>query len=298
MTEPERTEPRILSAGDRYIIVEFARSNSLRMNMYALELARRIDEEDRDGILELLPMFVSLLVHYDSSRISREALEDMCGSLLRDIEVLDDLEHRSPLIEIPVCYGDPWTRACVEDYARRIAPIEDNPTYVAAANGLRDVEHLFALHSATEHWVGGVGFWPGLPDMMPLDPRSRLSVPKYDPPRIWTVTGAIGVGGGFTSIYPMRTPGGYHLIGRTPVPIYDLQRRSGPAFRDSVVLFRPGDRVRFRRIEIDEFEHIEASVAAGTFALEIAAERTFSLGEYESWLADQEASLVGNRQRD
>ena len=100
------------------------------------------------------------------------------------------------------------------------------------------------------------------------------------------------------SIYPMRTPGGYHLIGRTPVPIYDLQRRSGPAFRDSVVLFRPGDRVRFRRIGIDEFEHIENSVAAGTFALEIAEERNFSLREYESWLADQEASLVGDQQRD
>jgi allophanate hydrolase subunit 1 len=173
----------------------------------------------------------------------------------------------------------------VEDYARNVKPIGDDAVFVAEVSSLSSPEAFARRHAFTLHWVGGVGFWPGLPDMMPLDPRCRHSIPKYDPPRLWTVSGAIGVGGGFTSIYPMNTPGGYHLIGRTPVPIYSLDTRLAP-FRAKATLFEPGDRVRFDAIDVGRFEDIESQVAAGAYSYDIAEGERFSLSAYRAWAAE------------
>jgi urea carboxylase len=249
-----------------------------------LELRNRVDSLRHPGILETLVMYVSLLIHYDPEQLPWEELTTLCASLLADEGTMEDLEWPSRLLEIPVCYADPWTRECVLDYCKKIKPIEGNPELVVRVNGLGSVDDLVRIHSSTQHWVGGVGFWPGLPDLAPLDPRSRLSVPKYDPPRLWTPVGAVGVGGGFSSIYSMNTPGGYQLIGRTPVPIFDLGQRFD-VFRQSPVLFRPGDRVKFLPITPDEFERIQARVDRGTYVYNVVEYEVFSLRRYETWLS-------------
>ena len=277
-------ELRFLNAGDRYLLIEFGTHISIRLNLMALQLGKRIDRASIPGVVETLPMFVSLLVHYDSTRLAPSALIEAVRRLWEGMGSVDDLEWPSRLIEMPVCYLDPWTRACVDDYCQKIKPIEYNPDFVVRVNGLTDTKQLVRLHSETQHWVGGVGFWPGLPDLIPLDPRCVLSVPKYDPPRLWTVPGAIGVGGGFTSIYPLNTPGGYRLIGRTPVGIYDLSQRYAP-FRDSVVLFRPGDRVKFVPISVEEFEDLDRRWTEGTYVYNIVEYEVFSLRRYETWVA-------------
>ena len=97
---------------------------------------------------------------------------------------------------------------------------------------------------ATAWWNASIGFWPGLPFMFPLDPRHAIVVPKYNPTRPWTVEGGVGIGGPCVAIYPVTSPGGYQLFGRT-VPIYDLQARNA-AFRDNPILLRPGDRVTWK----------------------------------------------------
>ena len=113
---------------------------------------------------------------------------------------------------------------------------------------------------ATEQWVGFIGFFPGLPFMFPLDPRETVFVPKYNPSRTWTAEGAVGLGGPCYSIYPVESAGGYQLLGRT-LPVYDLAGRN-EIFRDDPLLLRPGDRVRFHRVEEDEllalFEEVRA----------------------------------------
>jgi KipI family sensor histidine kinase inhibitor len=276
-------EPRVLPAGDRCILVELATESSIRVNVRALELADRLAEAKLDAVIDILPMFVSLLVHYDSTRIEQHRLVETLRALAAEVDGHGEIERSSRLIEIPVCYRDPWTRACVEDYAARIAPKEPNPEFVARINGLDGPEQLVRVHSSTQHWVGGVGFSPGLPDLIPLDPRSVLSVPKYDPPRVWTPERSIGVGGGFTSIYSRETPGGYYLIGRTPVPIYDSEQRND-AFAESPALFRVGDRVKFRPIDVDEYREIEARLADGTYVYNVLDYESFSVDRYERWV--------------
>jgi urea carboxylase len=278
---------RFLLAGDRFVLLELAQRMTLEDNLRAIRLADLLLEQKMTGLIETLPMFVTVLVHYDSTVLSPRHLFDAVRSLWSRIAVEDDIVIPSRLIEIPVHYLDPWTKECVEDYRRAISPIEDNPAFVARINGMTGPEELVLRHSSTQHWVGGVGFSPGLPDLMPLDPRSKLSIPKYNPPRLWTPVGAIGVGGGFTSIYTMRTPGGYYLIGRTPVAIYSLDTRLGP-FRRKATLLAPADRVKFRRISHDEYLEIEAEVAAGTYQYVESDYELFSMARYRNWVAEIE----------
>ena len=273
---------RCLIAGDRYVLLEFGSSMDLALNLKAISFANKIMEECIDGVIETLPMFVSVLVHYDSTVLDPANLRARLFALWGETSGERDVAVPSRLIEIPVCYLDSWTRACVEDYARNVKPIEDDPTFVARTSGLASPEEFARRHAFTQHWVGGVGFYPGLPDMMPLDPRCQHSIPKYDPPRLWTVTGAIGVGGGFTSIYPMNTPGGYHLIGRTPVPMFSTNRLLSP-FRDKLTLVEPGDRIKFTAIDEKTFAEIEAAVAAGAYRFQIHESELFSLSRHQAW---------------
>ncbi|HET7718212.1 MAG TPA: carboxyltransferase domain-containing protein [Bauldia sp.] len=275
---------RWLPAGDRFCLIELGAGMDLALNLRAIQLASRILDERIAGVVETLPMFISVLIHFDSTVIAPAALRERVAGIWREVRAEDDAVVPSRLVEMPACYLDPWTRACVEDYSRQIKPIGDDPSFVAEAAGLPGPEAFVRRHAFTQHWVGGVGFWPGLPDMMPLDPRCRHSIPKYDPPRLWTTTGAIGVGGGFTSIYPMNTPGGYHLIGRTPVPIFSLDDRLS-AFRRRATLFQPGDRVKFYAIDVDAFNEIEAAVAAGAYRFQITEGELFSLSRYRRWAA-------------
>jgi len=276
---------RFLVAGDRFALLELAQRMELADNIRAIRLADLLLELKMPGIIETLPMFVTVLIHYDSTELSPQRLFEIVRSLWSGIAEEEDIVIPSRLIEIPVHYLDPWTRECVADYRRTIGDIEDNPTFVARINGLSGPEELVCRHSSTQHWVGGVGFSPGLPDLMPLDPRSRLSVPKYNPPRLWTDVGSIGVGGGFTSIYTMRSPGGYYLIGRTPVAIYSLDTRLAP-FRRRATLLAPADRVKFRSISYEEFVEIEAEMAAGEYQYLVWDYELFSLSLYRGWLAE------------
>ena len=148
---------------------------------------------------------------------------------------------------------------------------------------------LRASIRGTEHWVVAVCSTPGLPLMVALDPRCAITSPKYNPPRTWTTLGAIGVGGLSTSIYTTPGPGGYNLIGRTPVPLWDTQARL-PAYRDRVVLLDAADRVKFVPVGQDEFEYIERRVADGTYAFNVTGYQRFSVRQYKAWTASLDAS--------
>ena len=141
------------------------------------------------------------------------------------------------------------------------------------------------MHSGTEYWVAALGFWPGLCSLMPLDPRHRLNAPKYNPPRTWTPKGTIGHGGAITCIYPDQTPGGYQIFARTPMPIWDREQRLA-AFKDSLALFKAGDRVRFVPIDRAEWDEIDAKVSEGTYRHPNVDYQKFSISRYRAWLAE------------
>lgn len=281
-------EPRFLPGGDRFVLIEFGNEMNLELNFMAQGLAEAIETSGTKGVVETAPCFASLLVHYDSEQISLADLTEELKILISNLGPSDDLELVSRLFYFPAVYRDPWTRDCVADYRAKITEKEPDPEFVARINGLEGPEQLVRVHSASEYWVAALGFWPGLPFMMPLDPRSLITAPKYNPPRTWTPQGTIGMGGAATAIYPVATPGGYQIFARTPVPIWDPDS-SYSAFGGSICLFRAGDRVKFVPITVEEFEFYEAQVKEGRYVFNVNDYQKFSVRGYKQWLESIDA---------
>lgn len=278
-------EPQFSPAGDSFIEVELGSEMSFNLNVEVQALAHAIREARIDGVIELVPELASLLVSYDPDRIGYEDVVKEIGSLYGQQagEGIADIPSR--LFYVPVLYFDPWTEACVAEYRQTYPDKTPDPELLCDANGIADRAALQRLHTGTEYWVAALGFWPGLCSLMPLDPRARITAPKYNPPRSWTPRGTIGLGGGLTCVYPDRTPGGYQIFGRTPMPTWDKDQRLA-AFKDSLALFRPGDRVRFTPIGKDEYDFIEARVGEGTYQHPSIDYGVFSVARYRDWLRE------------
>jgi urea carboxylase len=283
------SEPRFLPGGDRYVLIEFGNEMNLELNFIAQGLAAAIADARPRGIVETAPCFASILVHYEPDELSYDDLVKELAALIASLGPSEAIELQSRLFYIPTMYLDPWTRECVEDYCAKIKRKEPDPEFIARINGLADTADFVRVHSATEYWVASLGFWPGLPFMMPLDPRYRLTAPKYNPARTWTPQGTVGMGGASTAIYPVATPGGYQIFARTPVPIWDPKQRFA-VFRDSIVLFRASDRVRFVPVGREEFDWVEAKVREGTYVYNFVEYQKFSVKQYKDWIRGLEVA--------
>ncbi|WP_342641402.1 5-oxoprolinase subunit B family protein [Rhodoligotrophos ferricapiens] len=276
-------QPRFLPGGDRYILIEFGNEMNLDLNFMAQGLASAVAEAGISGIIETAPCFASLLVHYEPERISYHDVVRELSGLVGALGPSDDIRLPSRLFYFPTLYLDPWCAECVADYRARIADKVPDPELIVQENGLKDVNQFVQLHSSSEFWVASLGFWPGLPFLMPLDPRARFTAPKYNPPRTNTPQGAIGLGGAANSIYPVATPGGYQIFARTPVPIWD-QSGVNPAFEGDLCLFRPGDRIRFIPVTREDYDAVAEQVAAGTYTYNVVEYQTFVVADYKRWL--------------
>lgn len=191
-----------------------------------LHLFQRLRRRSIPGIKDLIPSYRSLLIQYDPLRLSLEELENILD------EHLPGLERRVPplrnIIEIPVCYGGSF------------GPDLEG---VADTHGLTP-EEVIDLHSAVTYQVYMIGFTPGFPFLGGLDPR--LHTPRKKTPREKVPAGSVGLADQQTGIYSLDSPGGWRLIGRTPVRLFDLSREK-PLFLEA------GDRVRFRPIPESAF---------------------------------------------
>ena len=276
-------EPKYLPGGDKYLLVEFGNIMSLELNFKAQGLAKAIEQANIKGIYETLPCFASMIVHYNSDEIKYGDLKKELKSLVGNLKSSDDTIVKSRLFKFPTVYLDKWTKEAVEDYTAKITYKKPDPEFIVELNNLDDVDHFVRVHSSTEYWVASLGFWPGLPFTMPLDPRCKLTAPKYNPPRTWTPKGAVGMGGSSTAIYPDKLPGGYQIFGRTPVPIWDSEKRFS-IFKDSVCLFRPGDRIKFEPCGYEEFESIERKIIDGSYKYDVMENHKFSIKDYKNWV--------------
>ena len=252
-------EPRFTPGGDRFIEMELGDELNFDLNFLVHALTARVREAGFDGIVELLPNMASIVISYDPDRIGYDDVVREIGGIFASLGSLEDVELPSPLYTFPVLYFDHVTRACWEDYCARIVEKEYDPDLMVRLNKLESRAQLARIHSGTEYWVAALGFYPGLASLIALDPRCRLTAPKYNPPRTWTPKGTLGYGGSVTCLYPARTPGGYQIIGHSPVPVFDLEQRLR-AFRDRLALLRPGDRVRFVPVGREEYDHVTAQV--------------------------------------
>jgi len=275
--------PKVSPGGDRCMLIEFGDELTLELNFFSQALARATKEQKLKGVVETAPCFSSLLVHYDPDVINFGNLTTELLALAKSVGRAGDVEVDSRLLYFPAVYLDPWTAEAMREYREKINPDkEPDPEFIAHLNGLDDVDQFVRVHSGSEYWCAALGFWPGTPFLMPLDPRCKLTAPKYNPPRTFTHRGTIGMGGGSTAIYPVDGPGGYQIFARTPVPIWDEQQRL-PQFDSQPWLLQPTDRLKFIPCSVEEFNEIERKVQEGTYVMNITGYQKISLKRYKAW---------------
>ena len=291
-------------AGDRALLVEYPTTDfDLSLNFFVLAVDGALREREIEGVVESAVGFHSILVTYDPLVIAAGELVDALHAIYLELPAARGIVIPSRLVSLPIAFDDSQTRAAVAQYAQRIradAPNcegGNNIDYVVRYNGLTDRDELYETALASEQWAAFMGFFPGLPFLFPLDPRHVVFVPKYNPTRTWTPEGAFGLGGPCFTIYPVESPGGYQLIGRS-LPIYDIQARNR-AFRDTPLLMRAGDRIRFHRVSEEELLELWSDVHADRYRY-VVEEGDFDVGAYLEWLpavADEAAERRSQRER-
>lgn len=260
-------------AGDHQVLVEFdAGEADVRLNFRVHALLQGLEALPAVGLREAVPGFRSVMVSYDPAVLDREDLLDELLALDAATSDLRDLVLPSRIIELPIAFDDEVTREAVNRYritTRMDAPNvreRSNTDYIVQYNGFPDREEFFRTFLEPEWWCASIGFFPGLPSLFSLDPRTQLSAPKYNPSRMWTPEGAVGIGGPAIVLYPMESPGAYQLFGRTLA----IRRPAAPGstVEDSHV-FRIGDRVRFVRVTENELLTMRRAVHEGSYAWKI-----------------------------
>lgn len=253
--------PRFLPAGDTAVIVEFGDRIERALSERVLWLSQRIGAMTIEGVVETVPTFRSLAVHYDPRLTSAARLVPAIEALLHE-PVGVSLPGR--LWHVPACYD----ARCAPDLAD-----------VAARTGLT-TDEVVRLHAGTLFHVYMVGFMPGLPYMgdLPAD----LVLPRRKDPRVRVPAGSLATAMGLSVIYPLESPGGWHLIGATPIRLFD-------AGWGRPALLAPGDAVRFEPIAWREFTIVEQAVADGSYT--VASETLPGTGAPGSERAAQTARL-------
>jgi urea carboxylase len=256
--------------GDEFVFVELDQEMSLEANFKGMAITQELRKLQLPGIIDICPANASYMVRVEPEQLDPRDLVELLQEIESRVTDLTGFRLSTRVIDVPVFYGDPWTQETLMRFRdRHQDPNATDLEYAARINGYSDVEAFIAAHAGSPWFVGMVGFVPGLPWCFQMVPREQqIEVPKYVRPRTDTPERAVGHGGAFACIYPVRGAGGYQLFGIAPAPIFDPQQNL-PDFRESLVLPRPGDILKFRRIDRAEYDAIREQVAAGQFQYRI-----------------------------
>jgi len=235
---------RFLPAGDLAVLVEFDEEISVEVNTRVRALEFLIQQKALTGVVETVPTFRALLVYYDPRAVGYDALCAAITELLP--QATTAVLPPSRLVELPCCYDDPELGFDLAPAAERL--------------GLSTAE-LVRLHSMAEYLVYFIGFTPGLPYMTGMP--DRLQIARLDTPRVRVPAGSVGIGGIQCCVYSVESPGGFWVLGRTPLRLYDPDA-------PEPILLRPGDRVSFRAIDRREYDRIAGQVDARSYRPVIA----------------------------
>ena len=225
-------KPTISPVGDCAISIDFGQVIDPKINRHIRQTIERIQALQLDGIIELVPTYCALLVQYDAMIYS---YADMCNIIEPTFSesVTNNDNETVTVIEIPTVYGG-----------------EFGPDlgFVASHNNLRE-EEVIAIHSGTDYLVYMLGFIPGFTYLGGMDPR--IATPRLSSPRTLIPAGSVGIAGEQTGTYPSDSPGGWQIIGRTPVTMYDMSK-------EEAALLSAGDYVRYVPIDEQEYNRIKA----------------------------------------
>ena len=207
-------EVKISTAGDSALLIEFGQEISPEINARITAFVHLLKAQRIEGVQDMIPAFTSLLINYDPRVVNYKTLTKRLQKLLK-LDVNEETST-SRVFEIPVCYGG--------EYGPDIENIAKNA-------GLTE-EEVIKIHSSKDYLIYMLGFLPGFSYLGGLD--ERIHTPRLANPRIRIPAGSVGIGGSQTGIYPLDSPGGWQLLGLTPVKTYDPER-------ENPILFEAGD---------------------------------------------------------
>ncbi len=223
---------RYLLAGDKSIVVEFGNLISEEINKKVVSLMEAIENSDiNDFIDEMTPTYRSLMINYNPLKIDFDSLLKEVKLLEKNIKSSGTIKKN--IIEIPVLYGGEY------------GPDIEN---VAKHNNL-SIEEVIKIHSEKEYLIYMLGFTPGFPYLGGMD--ERIETPRLKVPRTKIPEGSVGIASKQTGVYPIDSPGGWQLIGRTPLKLYDPDK-------ESPILLKAGNYVKFVPITKEEFDKLSA----------------------------------------
>lgn len=223
---------RILKAADSALVVEFGSTIDRKISDRVLALAEALEHARLPGVIEVIATFRSLSVNYNSLVTTGGELEQAITAF---VDKPTQSSHRKRLWDIPVCY-EPKFAPDIEDVAKSVH---------------LSVAEVAALHAGTQYHVYMIGFVPGYPYMGDLP--EKLQLPRRSDPRTRVPPGSLAIATSMTAVYPYESPGGWHLIGTSPVRFFDAASTKG-------ALLGPGDGVKFRPVTPDEFARIRLAV--------------------------------------
>ncbi|MGY4876653.1 5-oxoprolinase subunit B family protein [Vreelandella aquamarina] len=266
MSDEMTATTRYSQAGDEFLFVELNEEMTLEAFFRSISITQRLRDIALPGVVEICPANASYQVRYNPDVISARALQDKLESLEKEVASQQVRTLETRIIEVPVLYNDPWTHETLMRFRdNHQDPSGTDLEYAARINGYDSVDAFISAHADTPWFVSMVGFVAGLPFMYQMVPRERqIQVPKYLRPRTDTPKQTVGIGGCFSVIYSVRGAGGYQMFGVTPMPIYDPADEQ-PHIDASMIYFRPGDIVKYRAVERDEYDTLLLAAEKGQF---------------------------------
>ena len=237
--------PKVLPVGDSAVLVEFGDSIDPEVNDRVYSFAASVTAAEIEGVEELVPTYRSLLVQYD---LHQAAYEDVAARLVELTKIAegpaDTADSGSVIVHIPMAYGGEYG-----------PDLED----VAEHNGL-SAQGVIDIHSGTGYRVFMLGFAPGFPYLGGMD--ERIACPRLQTPRVRVPAGSVGIAESQTGVYPNDSPGGWRIIGRTPVKLFDPGA-------DPPAAILPGSKVVFDPVSEPEYQSIVDEVEAGNYKIKI-----------------------------
>lgn len=230
----ENSFTSVAPLGDSAIVVQFDNTISLEMNNIVNRFAYYLERHPFQGMREVVPAFTTVTVFYDPMIILYPEVCDYLLNASGQIADLPDTGQRT--VEIPVCYGGDF-----------------GPDLEFVANyNLLPPEEVIAVHSGTLYHVYMMGFAPGFAYLGGLS--EKIGAPRRSSPRLSIPAGSVGIAGKQTGVYPISTPGGWQIIGRTPIELFRPEK-------NPPTLLQAGDSIRFKSISFEEFHFLkEASL--------------------------------------
>jgi len=229
---------RYLTAGDKAIVLEFGNEISRELNLLVRKMHYGVSKENIEGIEEIIPTYRSLIVYYAPQKVKYTDLVQQLKELEKSVtEITLPAVH---ITEIPVLYGG--------EYGPDLE-------FVAQHNKL-SVKEVINIHSEKEYFIYMLGFSPGFPYFGGMS--DKIAAPRLEKPRLKVSEGSVGIAGKQTGIYPIESPGGWQIIGRIPIKLYDPKK-------EFPFLLKSGDYVKFYPINQEQFKKIEKKVNQGNY---------------------------------